>query len=130
MYNDQESEFQKEYDSGASSRHLISFTYSIGLTLTNSGAIDDVRWNGPAFKAGVSSGATLVAVNGQVYSPAVLTDAILAAEHGGEPIRLALNYQGGYRTIAVDYHGGLQYPHLVRVDGAPDYLDEITAAKN
>ena len=37
---------------------------TLGLTLTNTGEIEDVRWNGPAFKAGVSSGATLVAVNG------------------------------------------------------------------
>jgi predicted metalloprotease with PDZ domain len=112
VYDDQESDFQKQYDSGASSRHMISFTPSIGLTLTNTGEIDDVRWNGPAFKAGVSSGATLVAVNGHDYSPEVMTDAIVAAEHGSAPIRLLLNYQGGYQTIAVDYHGGLQYPHL------------------
>lgn len=31
--------------------------------------------------------------------------------------------------MAVDYYGGLQYPHLVRVNGTPDYLDEIIAAK-
>jgi predicted metalloprotease with PDZ domain len=129
VYNDQQSEFQKEYDSGASSRHMISFTFSIGLTLTKTGEVNDVRWNGPAFKAGVSSGATLVAVNGHDYSPEVMTDAIKAAEHGNEPIRLLLKYQGGYETVAVDYHGGLQYPHLVRINGAPDYLDEIIAAK-
>jgi predicted metalloprotease with PDZ domain len=129
VYNDEESTFEREYDSSAASRRMVSFTFSIGLTLTNSGEIEDVRWNGPAFEAGVSSGATLVAVNGHDYSPAALTDAIVAAEHSGEPIRLALNYQGEYRTIAVDYHDGLQYPHLVRVSGSPDYLDEITAAK-
>jgi predicted metalloprotease with PDZ domain len=129
VYDDQESDFQKQYDSGAASRHMISFTFSIGLTLTNTGEIDDVRWNGPAFKAGVSTGATLVAVNGHAFSPGALTDAIVAAEHGSEPIRLLLNYQGGYATIAVDYHDGLQYPHLVRVSGSPDYLDEIIAPK-
>jgi predicted metalloprotease with PDZ domain len=129
VYNDQESDFQKEYDSGAAGRHMISFTFSIGLTLTSTGEIEDVRWNGPAFKAGVSSGATLVAVNGQDYSPETMTDAIVAAEHGNEPIRLLLKYQGGYQTVAVDYHDGLQYPHLVRIDGSPDYLDEIIAAK-
>ena len=102
---------------------------ALGLTLTNTGEIEDVRWNGPAFKAGVSSGATLVAVNRNDYSPAALTGAIVAAEHGGAPIRLLLSYQGGYRTVAVDYHDGLQYPHLVRVNGSPDYLDEIIAAK-
>lgn len=30
-----------------------------------------------------------------------------------------------YRTYAVDYHGGLQYPHLQRVKTRPDYLDQI-----
>jgi len=129
VYNDQQSSFQKQYDSGASSRHMISFTLSLGLTLTKTGEINDVRWNGPAFKAGVSSGATVVAVNGRDYSAEVMTEAILAAEHSQEPIRLLLKYQGGYKTVSVDYHEGLQYPHLVRVDGTPDYLDEIIAAR-
>jgi hypothetical protein len=40
-----------------------------------------------------------------------------------------LKYQGGYRTVPVDYHGGLQYPHLVRVEGTPDYLSETIAAR-
>ena len=71
-----------------------------------------------------------MAVNGREYSAQAMTDAITAAEHGTEPIRLLLKYQGGYETVAVDYHAGLQYPHLVRVEGAPDYLDEIIAAKN
>jgi hypothetical protein len=31
--------------------------------------------------------------------------------------------------VPVDYHEGLKYPHLVRVDGTPDYLSEIIAAK-
>src|SRR6185312_5898384 len=84
VYNDQESNFQKQYDSGASSRHMISFTFSIGLTLTKTGEVNDVRWNGPAFKAGVSSGPTLVAVNGHDYPAAVMTDAIKAAEHCSE----------------------------------------------
>ena len=28
-------------------------------------------------------------------------------------------------TVAIDYHDGERYPSLVRVDGTPDYLDEI-----
>jgi predicted metalloprotease with PDZ domain len=88
-----------------------------------------VRWDGPAFKAGVSTGATLVAVNGQNYSTDVLKSAITAAKTGKQPIRLLLKYQGGYRTVAVDYHEGLQYPHLVRVEGTPDYLSQIIAPR-
>ena len=129
VYNDQQSNFQKQYDGGASTRHMISFAFSLGLTLTKRGEINDVRWNGPAFKAGVSSGATVVGVNGHDYSAETMTQAILAAEHSQEPIKLLLKYQGGYKTVSVDYHDGLQYPHLVRVEGTPDYLDEIIAAR-
>jgi len=59
----------------------------------------------------------------------VLKDAIAAAKGGEAPIRLLLKFQGSYRTAAVDYHGGLQYPHLVRVEGAPDYLSKIIAPR-
>lgn len=129
VYTDDESKFEKEYDTNAPSRHMVSFAYSIGLALGKAGEVNDVRWNGPAFKAGVSTGATVVAVDGQQYSAEILANAIKAAEHDQDPIRLLLQYQGGYKTVAVDYHGGLQYPHLVRVGGSPDYLDEIIAAK-
>ena len=28
-------------------------------------------------------------------------------------------------TVPIDYHDGERYPSLVRVNGTPDYLDEI-----
>jgi predicted metalloprotease with PDZ domain len=130
VYTDQPSAYEKQYDSRPQSpRHLFNFTWSIGLTMGDDGQINDVRWDGPAFKAGVSTGATIVAVNGKDYSKDVLKDAIASAKGGKEPIRLLLKFQGGYRTAAVDYHGGLQYPHLVRVEGTPDYLGRIIAPR-
>ena len=129
VYTDEESRFEKEYDATAPSRHQLGFALSIGLQIDKTGEIGDVRWDGPAFKAGVSTGATVVAVNGQEYSPEVMENAIAMAEHGTDPIKLLLKYQGEYKTVAVDYHGGPQYPHLARIDGAHDYLDEIIAAK-
>lgn len=130
VYTDQESAYEKQYNSRPQSpRHLYNFAWSIGLTMGDNGHVNDVRWDGPAFKAGVSTGATLVAVNGQDYSTDVLKSAITAAKTGKAPIQLLLKYQGGYRTVAVDYHGGLQYPHLVRVEGTPDYLSGIIAPR-
>jgi predicted metalloprotease with PDZ domain len=129
IYTDQESEFEKEYDHNAGGRPTMRFAFSIGLALGKSGEIDDVRWDGPAFKAGVSTGATVVAVNGQAYSPEAMANALLEAEHTHAPIGLLLQYQGEYKTVAVDYYGGPQYPHLARIDGTPDYLDEIIAAR-
>ncbi|MGN6226036.1 MAG: M61 family metallopeptidase [Dyella sp.] len=130
VYTDQPSAYEKQYNSRPqSSRHLYNFSWSIGLTMAGKGVVNDVRWDGPAFKAGVSTGATVVAVNGQDYSDDVLKNAITAAKSDKAPIRLLLKFQGGYRTVSVDYHGGLQYPHLVRVPGTPDYLSEIIAAR-
>jgi len=130
VYTDKESEFEDQYNSRSEpSRHLYNFAWSIGLTMNDKGQINDVRWGGPAFKAGVTTGATLVAVNGQDYSKDVLKDAIAAAKGSKTPIQLLMKYQGGVRTVSVDYHDGLQYPHLVRVEGTPDYLSEIIAPR-
>jgi hypothetical protein len=32
------------------------------------------------------------------------------------------------RTYTILYSGGMRYPHLVRVQGKRDYLDEIIAS--
>jgi predicted metalloprotease with PDZ domain len=130
VYTDQQSAYEKQYDSRHEpSRHLYNFTWSIGLTMNDQDQVNDVRWNGPAFKAGVTTGATLVAVNGDAYSTDILKSAIAAAKDSKAPIQLLLKYQGRFRTVPVDFHGGLQYPHLVRVDGTPDYLSQIIAAR-
>lgn len=130
VYTDQQSAYEKQYDSRPEpARHLYNFAWSIGLTMNKQGEVNDVRWNGPAFKAHVSTGATLVSVNGQTYTRDVLKDAIAAAKNSKSPIQLLLKYQGGYRTVSVDYHGGLQYPHLERIEGTPDYLSEMIAAR-
>lgn len=130
VFTDKESDFEKLYNTRPEpSRHLYNFAWSIGLTMANKGLVNDVNWNGPAFKAGVSTGSTLIAVNGKDYSTDVLKAAITAAKTSREPIHLLFKYQGSYRDIAVDYHGGLQYPHLVRVEGTPDYLSEVGAAR-
>ncbi len=130
VYTDKPSAYEKQYDSASQSpRHIYNFTYSIGLTLTKDGGINDVRWDGPAFKAGIGSGGEVVAVNGRAYKADVLKQAITAAKDDKAPIKLLIKYLGDYRTVAVDYHGGLQYPHLVRIKGTSDYLSQIIAAK-
>jgi predicted metalloprotease with PDZ domain len=130
VYTDQPTAFEKQYNSRPEpARHLYNFAWSIGLTMNDKGEVNDVRWNGPAFKAGVSTGATLEAVNGQAYSKDVLKEAIAAAKGSKAPIQLLLKYQGGYRTVPVDYHDGPQYPHLQRIEGTPDYLSQIIAAR-
>jgi len=129
VYTDKKSEYEQQYDSRPqAARHIYNYAWSIGLSL-NKDVINDVVWDGPAFKAGISTGATLLAVNGQAFSREVLDDAIAAAKGSREPIRLTLKYQGAVREVALDYHGGSQYPHLVRIDGSPDTLSQLIAPR-
>lgn len=130
VYTDEPTEYEAQYMRRPQPpRHMYNFIWSIGLSINKEAQVNDVLWDGPAFKAGVSTGATVVAVNGQDYSRAVLSDAITAAKDGKTPIELSLKYQGGYHTISIAYYDGLKYPRLERIKGTPDYLSEIMAAR-
>ena len=89
----------------------------------------DVRWDGPAFDAGIGTGATIVAVDGQAYSKEVLEDAVKAAKGGSAPIELLVKSFDRYRTVPVWWNGGLRYPHLERIEGKPDRLSRILAPR-
>ncbi len=117
------------YAKAAGSRGGADFTYSIGLSLGKDGAIGDVRWDGPAFNAGIGSGTQVVAVNGMAYDADVLEEAIKAATNSKAPIELLVKEFDRYRTVKLDYHGGLRHPHLVRIEGKPDYLTPILSAR-
>jgi predicted metalloprotease with PDZ domain len=88
-----------------------------------------VRWDGPAFNAGIGPGMTLVAVDGREYKKERLEDAVKAAKDGKAPIALMVKDFDQYRTINLDYHGGLRYPHLERIAGKPDRLSAIFAPR-
>jgi predicted metalloprotease with PDZ domain len=92
------------------------------------GALTRVWWESPAYKAGLVPGMRLLAVNGEVYSADKLRDAIVKAEKDTEAIHLVVKDRDLVKTIDVNYHGGLRYPHLARVEGTPDRLDAILAA--
>lgn len=111
----------------------VNAAFDIGLVIDNDkghgspGKLLDVIWGGPAFQAGVAPGATLVAVDGIAYTPELLRQAISrAAKPGTAPIQLLLRDGDTYLTIAVDYHGGLRYPQLVRRAGSTDLLKGVS----
>lgn len=99
--------------------------YSLGFTVNKEGEFGDVRWDSPAFKAGIGGGMKLLAVDDREYSKELLEDAIKAAKDGKAPIKLTVKDFDRYRTISIDYHDGLRYPHLERIEGKPDYLTPI-----
>ena len=91
--------------------------------------ISDVRWNGPAFKAGISPGGTLVAVNGREYKSERLVEALKDAKTNHAPIELLVKNGELYKTFRVDYRDGAKYPHLERIPGTVDRLGAIFAPK-
>ena len=107
----------------------INAEYSIGLLLEESGNIIDTVEGMAAAKAGIGPGMKVVAVNGRHFSADVLSDALKAAKTSADPIELLVENTEYYKTYKLDYHGGEQYPHLVRDESKPDVLSEIYAAR-
>ena len=99
--------------------------YSIGLQVGADGTVGDAIVGSPAFEAGISSGMKIIGVNGRVYNHDLLEDAIKAAKDSSQPIALLVVVDEYIRTCTINYHGGAQFPHLVRGNDKPDYLDEL-----
>jgi predicted metalloprotease with PDZ domain len=99
--------------------------YTIGLELGQNGQVIDSIVGGAAFKAGVTSGMRVIAVNGRAYTHDLLEDAIKASKANTGPIALLVENNDYFITCNVDYHDGERYPHLQRVESKPDYLDEL-----
>ncbi len=122
-------ETQSEFLKGAEGRgNWTDFNYSLGLAVDKEGKIGNLQWGGPAFQAGLSGNTTLLAVNGRAYKPEVLKAAIKAAKDDPKPIELLVKKGTQFRTVALDYHGGLRYPRLERIEGTPDRLTGILQA--
>jgi predicted metalloprotease with PDZ domain len=123
VYDDNEPEWLKKADSSRG----VSFAASLGFSVTSDGSLDYVWWDSLAFKAGMTPDMQLQAVNDRTYTAAGLRETILAAEKSKEPIKLLLKRADEFVTVSLDYHGGMRYAHLERVETTPDRLDAILA---
>jgi predicted metalloprotease with PDZ domain len=108
----------------------VDLLFSIGLMIddedkTHPGMLKKVIYNSPAFKAELTEGGQILAVNGTLYDPDVLKDAIRAAKGDSQAIELIVRTGDRYRVARVDYHDGMRYPHLERQGTGPALLDEI-----
>ncbi len=111
-------------------RKIVDLTYSIGILIGSEDAtITDVRFGGPAQKAGIAPSVKLIAVNSRQYSPTVLREAIAATANGAAPLELLVKNGEFYQTFRVNYQGGEKYPHLTRDTATPDLLTAIIAPK-
>jgi predicted metalloprotease with PDZ domain len=102
---------------------------SLGIHTAADGTVDSAWPSRPAYAAGVSNGMKIIAVNGRRFSTDELKRAI-AGSKDGAPIELIVENGSYYKTVRVDYRGGLRYPHLERVAGAgADMLADIAAPR-
>jgi predicted metalloprotease with PDZ domain len=125
VYNDTESEWMKKGD--RDSTRSTSFATSLGFSAKADGGIESVAWDSLAFKAGITPDMQLQAVNDQKYTAPGLRETILADKQGKDPIKLLLKRGDEFVTVTLDYHVGMRYPHLERVETTPDRLDAILA---
>ncbi|MGC2389679.1 MAG: hypothetical protein WA621_09795 [Candidatus Acidiferrum sp.] len=123
VYNDTEPDWMKHEQSPRGT----SFATSLGFSVQADGILVNVSWDSPAFRAGITPDMQIEGVNDHAFSLANLREAILAAESAHEAIKLLAKRDEQFVTVTLDYHGGMRYPHLERVEGTPDRLGEILA---
>jgi hypothetical protein len=98
------------------------------MRIALNGRISEVHWEGPAFRANLTTGETIVSVNGKPYDPELFTVAITAAASGG-PLDLIVKRGAWQQSTSIEWQGGMRYPHLQRIEGEPSLLDDILTGK-
>lgn len=111
-------------------REIMDLSYSLGLVIGKNGAVKEVRWGGPAFKAGISVGSTIIATNGSKYDDGNLKAVITAAKDGTTPIALLIQQGDQFRTVDIGWKSGLRYPHLERLAKGRPNLNDVYAARH
>jgi len=107
------------------SSNNLDLSFSLGFIATKEGELRDVIPGSPAYAAGLGPGMKIIAVNGRKWSKDVIRAALRLGVHGQQPLSLLAENGEYYKTYDVNYHEGERYPHLVRVEGQHDILDEI-----
>ena len=116
--------FTDKASGGGPPSKSLDLAYSLGMRVNATGRIYAVHWDGPAFKANLTIGETIVSVNGKPYNPELLTAAVVSAATGG-PLDFVVKRGGWQQATSIEWRGGLRYPHLERIEGETHLLDEI-----
>ena len=112
-----------------SRRKVTDLTFSLGAVIDGTGKITSVMWDGPVFRAGLASDVQIVAVNNIAFDGEKLKAAVKATKENGPAVELLIKQGDVYRSIRLDYHGGLRYPRLERINGTRALLDDILAPR-
>jgi predicted metalloprotease with PDZ domain len=123
VYTDTPSDWFK---AGEKKTKTLDLSYSGGFTVsTRDGKVTSVIWDAPAFDSGLTVGSKILAVNGRTFEGEALKRAIAAAGKSKEPVRLLVESGDTFRTLELDWHGGLRYPRLQPTAGGKGTLDAL-----
>jgi predicted metalloprotease with PDZ domain len=103
----------------------IDLSFSLGFIATKEGEVRDVVPGSPAYAAGLGAGMKIIGVNGRKWSRDVVRAALRGGMHSQQPLALLAENGEYYSTFQVNYHEGERNPHLVRVEGQQNLLDEM-----
>lgn len=117
------------FRSSEARRRATDLTYSLGLTVNKDGELTAVQWDGPAYKAGLTDGTRIIAINGLGFDADRLKEAVTLAKGTGPAVNLIVRQGEHYRSVDVDYHEGLRYPRFERVAGTEARLDAILSPR-
>lgn len=106
---------------------VADLTYSLGLTVRDSGTVGTVAWGGPAFRAGLRPGVRILAVNAAPFTREVLLAAVRSSTDS--PIVLKIDRDNRRGDVSIRYMGTLRYPRLERLIGRPDTLSALLAPR-
>ncbi len=102
---------------------------SLGIHVGADGTVDDAWQGRPAYVSGISNGMKIIGVNGRRFSIDDLRRAIADSKTVPTPLEFIVDNTGYFKTVRVDYHGGLRYPHLERSGQGNDMLKGIAAPR-
>lgn len=126
IYSDTPTPSFKATETASKSTNL---TYSLGFSANAQGEVSTVNWGSPAFDAGMTVGQTIVAVDGRAWSGDNAKAAVTAARTAKAPITLTVKDGERFRSVALDYHGGLRYPRLEKIGTGEGGLDRLLAPR-
>jgi predicted metalloprotease with PDZ domain len=125
VYTDTPTDWFKQ---GEKKSKAVDLTYSGGFTVaTKDARVTSVLWDSAAFNAGLTVGSAILAVNGRSFDGDALKEAIRTAKDNREPVHLLVQSGDAYRTLDLDWHGGLRYPRLQQTGGGHGTLDALLA---
>lgn len=124
VYSSEQSAFLRDQEKRSGE---INLNYSLGMSIGKGGHVSGIIWDGPAFKAGLTTASEIVGVNGRTYSDDAIRDAIAKAEGGKDPITLIVRTGRKIGEVAIQWNGGLRYPRLEKIGVGEGSLDKLLA---